>query len=366
MANFTTSPNMNLTIPTVSVDPGPDWASNINASLTAIDQHDHSSGKGVQITPSGLNINSDLTLNSNNLISARTVRLFTNAVQPVLATDLGCVYRFGADLYYNDGTGNIIRITQSGSVSGSSGTITGLPSGTASAAFSAASGTFVFQQSTSTAANMDVGSLIIRYPGSYPTPTGNYILIEAPSSLATGYVLTLPAIPAQTNVMTLDTSGNISSTTWNTVANNRTRSIGATVSAGGVAVSASCGSFSTTSSSSVAVTNLSVTITTSGRPVQLMIISDGLGSSARWGVSNFGSSSVSGVYSYVRGTTVIGQYTCQASGSGTVSSDFIAPAQTLDAVAAGTYTYTVRVNIIPVAGSPAFSAENFVLVAYEL
>lgn len=364
MANYTTSPNMNLTVPTVSLDPGPDWAQNLNTSLAAIDSHDHSGGKGVTVTPSGLNINADLPFNANNLISARSVRLFTNVVQPVLATDLGCLYRFGTDLYFNDGDGNQIRMTQSGSVSGSSGTITGLPSGTASAAFSAVSGTFIFQQATSTAANLDVGSIIVRYPGSYPTPSGNYIAIEAPSSLASGYVLTLPAIPAQTNVMTLDTSGNISSTTWNAVANNRTRASGSTVAVGGVAVSASSASFTTSSTSAVAVTNLSVTITTSGRPVQLQIVNDGLGSGTQWGTSNFSGASCSGLYRYVRGSTTISIYNSQGSAIGATVSDFIAPATMLDVVAAGTYTYTVQVNVSP--GGSTFSATNAVLVAYEI
>jgi hypothetical protein len=40
---------MNLPVPIVSVDPGPDWATNINACMAAIDGHDHSTGKGVPI-----------------------------------------------------------------------------------------------------------------------------------------------------------------------------------------------------------------------------------------------------------------------------------------------------------------------------
>ena len=74
-----TSLDMNLPIPVVGVDPGPDWALNINSCLTIIDSHDHSCGKGVQITPNGLNINSTLTVNGNDVINFRSVRFAIQA-----------------------------------------------------------------------------------------------------------------------------------------------------------------------------------------------------------------------------------------------------------------------------------------------
>lgn len=210
----TISPNMGLSVPAVGVTIGPDWASDINISLGLIDAHDHSPGNGVQITPSGLNISSDLSFIGNNLTTARSVRFSAQSSPLAAAADVGAIYESGVDLYYNDGNGNQVRITQSGSVAGSAGTITGLPSGTASAAFSAASGTFVFQQATSTAANMDIGSLILRYPGSYPTPAGNSIAFQAPTTLATGYAFTFPnTLPGSSGAwITSSTSGALSYT----------------------------------------------------------------------------------------------------------------------------------------------------------
>lgn len=222
MSNYYVSPNMSLPIPVPTVDTGPDWANNLNGCLNTIDAHTHNSGSGVQVTPSGLNLNADVTFLTNNAIALRSVRFNANLAPLALAADLGCLYESGVDLYYNDGNGNQIRITQSGSVAGASGTITGLPSGTASAAFSAGTGTFIFQQATSTAANMDAGTLIVRYPGSYPTPSGNYIAIQAPSALSSGYALTLPSLPAQTNVVTLGTSGILSSITYDAVGQGMT------------------------------------------------------------------------------------------------------------------------------------------------
>lgn len=53
--------------------------------------------------------------------------------------------------------------------------------------------------------------------------------------------------------------------------------------AGGIALSASCGNYTTTSTSFVNVTNLSVALTTTGRPVQLMIVPDGTTNAAAFG-----------------------------------------------------------------------------------
>jgi hypothetical protein len=308
MSTFTLSPNMNLPIPTVGVDPGPDWATNINASLSTVDAHTHASGSGVPITPDALNINSDLPFNSvNNITLLRSLR-FASQVAPIsLPSDLGCLYESGDDLYYNDGAGNQVRITSGGNVAGATGTITGLPSGTASASFQSASGSFLFQQATSTAANIDAGSLAIRYPGSYPTPAGNYIQIQAPSSLATGYSLTLPAVPAggAGAYLTSDTLGNISysyvdgatlvvngiyiqvnaggidtpelangAVTQAKKAIRVTTTNGSDPGAGGIMNCSSSSTFTTTSLSYVQITNQLGTLTTTGNPVVVELASD--------------------------------------------------------------------------------------------
>src|SRR4051812_5012966 len=103
MANETTSPNMLLPIPGVGLTDGPTFATDINYCLTIIDSHNHSSGNGVQITPAGININSDLSFGSNNAISLRTARYTSQAsLIPASGSDLDCVYVSGVDLYYND------------------------------------------------------------------------------------------------------------------------------------------------------------------------------------------------------------------------------------------------------------------------
>lgn len=204
MADTTISPNMLMPVPVVGVDPGPDWATNVNSCLSILDSHNHTTNQGVQITPAGININTDLPMNNNNLITARTVRFQSQGAAPGGAADLGCLVEIGVDLYYIDGAGNVIRITQGGAIVGATGTITGLPSGTASASYSA--GTFVFQSATNTPANIDGGSFIYRNI----VANSKGLTLSPPNAMAADYSLTLPALPASTNIMALDTSGNMS------------------------------------------------------------------------------------------------------------------------------------------------------------
>jgi hypothetical protein len=368
MSSSYLTPNMLLVIPVPTQAPGPDWASDLNASLTILDSHNHAAGSGVQINPAGLNINADLPFNnSNNATQLRSVRFFPNVSALSTGSDLGCLYEAGVDLYYNDGAGNQIRITQSGSVAGSAGTITGLPSGTASAAYQSVSGTFQFQQATSTAANIDGASLIIRYPGSYPTPSGNCIILEAPSSIASQYSLVLPGLPAQTNVMTLTSAGIMSSITYdsvgtsmtstgaNAIANSRTRSTGTSVGIGGVAISTSCGSFSSSTTSYIDVTNLSVTLTTAGRPIFVGVIPDASGS-----VSAIKSTST-GSFSQIKilnGSTNLGECSLNAN-----ANTYFPNFYTIDTSPAGTYTYKLQA----MSGASGSVFVQFIkIIAYEL
>ncbi len=203
MSNTSISPNMNMPVPNVGVDPGPDWATNVNACLSIIDGHNHALGTGVQINPNGININADLTFNNNNGIGFRAVRFSPQGTPLSTPADIGELYEVGVDLWYNDGAGNQIRITQGGTVTGATGTITGLPSGTASASYAA--GTFVFESATATPATIDAGSIIIRNE----TPSGNGITLQAPNSLPGNYSITLPVLPSQQEPVTIDNAGNM-------------------------------------------------------------------------------------------------------------------------------------------------------------
>lgn len=201
MANTTISPNMNLVVPTVGTDPGPDWANNINASLSIIDLHDHAAGQGVQISPPGIDINADLPFNGNNATTMRTVS-FTAQSAPISGSELGCIYVSGKDLYYNDEDGNQVRITTGGNVNAGAGSISGLPSGTASASFAA--GTFTWQSATNTPATMNMGPIVT----GAVVANAKTVTLSASAALAANYAMTLPlTLPAGDAVYTVASSG---------------------------------------------------------------------------------------------------------------------------------------------------------------
>lgn len=204
MANVFITPYMGLPLAIPGQDPGPDYANNQYTEGIILDQHNHSPGSGQQINPSGLNINADLPIKGNNLTLVRTVN-FNSQSGPLsgVAPDIGCIYVAGNELYYNDETGNMIQITNNGSVNAGAGSISGLPSGTASVFFTGSS--YVFQQATNVAANIDGASFIFRNT----TVSSNGITLSPPNSLAANYNETLPIPPSTKGIMTMDPSGNM-------------------------------------------------------------------------------------------------------------------------------------------------------------
>jgi hypothetical protein len=325
MSNIIQSPNMNLPVPVVGQELGPQYASDVNNCMGLIDSHNHSFGQGVQVSPDGLNINSDLSIQGNNLTNIRAVRFNSQLTTiPSVSPEINECYVTAGDLYFNDGFNNIVRITQSGGVAGSPGSISGLVS-PASASYNPGTSTFTWQSAANTSAAMDNGPITIRNivaasPG---------ITIQAPNSLVTPYTLTLPVVlPVSKQYMTLDNSGNISTTPVPSV---------------NYVISPGCGVFFTTSNLLVPVTNLSVTITTSGGPVIVGLTPDpttptspaemggtstSLGWSSEWSIFRDGSQT----FSYR-------QTQSSPSGSSTGSS----PPSIIfgfDAVSPGTYTYT--------------------------
>lgn len=199
MSYVINSPNMNLPVPIVGVDPGPQYAIDVNSCLTLIDQHDHTPGYGVQITPAGMDINTSLTFGGNFATDVGGIVLTAQLSTP----DINTIYESGVDLFYVDGNGNNVRVTQNGAVAGTPGSIANLAS-PASASYVAADSTFVWQSDTSIAADMDFGSAIMRNL----SPNSTYSLtLQPPAALASNYSLTLPAIPASRSLLTIDTSG---------------------------------------------------------------------------------------------------------------------------------------------------------------
>ena len=287
MAGESYSPNMNLVLPGVGVTAGPVYASDLNQSLNILDQHNHSAGSGVQITPDGLNINADFTMNNNNIIAIKSLRLQDQVSALSGGSDLGCMYRVGDDLYYNDGLGNQIRITQSGSIAGASGSIANLVS-PASATFVNLSSTIVFQSAVNTAASLDAGSILLRNI----TANSKALTLSPPAAMGSDFSITLPSLPNAQKIMTLDSSGNMSApyvvdnstieVNSNTI---RVKDAGITYAKMGTAnystatITAATITPSFSSEESIPL-NSTVSITTTGRPVDLSFFQTSSGAAA--------------------------------------------------------------------------------------
>lgn len=410
MADFTISPNMSLPVPVVGVTTGPTYAAYIDSSLSILDGHNHSPGSGAQITPSGLNINADLPLNNNNLVTIKTLTFQAQTSN----TGTAAIYVIGVDLYYNDGSGNAVRITQSGSVAGASGTITGLPSGTASASYGG--GTFVFQSATSTAANIDGASFLLRNS----TANSNALTLSPPNAMGANYTLVLPNLPPVLSIMALDSAGNMSAPytvdnstiiidtggiikvppqgiTPTQILNNSITSAqissatltGTQIATNGIfpgnlpfpndAGSGGSGAFNTTSTSFVNVTNNLATITTNGRPVMICIKSDlsgsggSFGSTTNVGVGQSGLVVTSAILAVTRNGVIVSEYqqtfsqnVASTNFATTLSNTNTLPGCILDTAvvsAPGTYGYQVLLKLVN--GVTAF-CNNSQIFVYEL
>ena len=382
MAFTTNSIYMSLPVPDVGQEPGPQYASDVNSCFTIVDQHSHLPGSGVLIVSDAININADLPFNDNNLTGARALR-FQAQPSPIPATglDLGELYEAGVDLWYNDGAGNQIRLTASGAVAGTPGSISNLTP-PASASYSAISETFIFNSAATTPANIQGASINL---GDL-TPGTNYVTLSPPTPITSAYTITLPQLPGSTLPLSISAAGVMTAGQITTaqIANGAVtnaqiasqtimqgnlalRSTGTTVGAGGVAISNSSGMFSNFTTGFVNVTNLSVTITTTGRPVMISLQPDGTGNQA-----------------YLLGATSSGSgaLQCQIQRDGTTISDSVLGLLTngsgeqeiqslpgavsfIDIITAGTYTYTLQIASGSGA-SPVAQVFYCVLTAYEL
>ena len=201
---------MNLLVPTVGSEQGPLYASDINNSLTLIDSHNHSPGQGVQITPSGININAALPFNNNPISGASYVNLSLSTGAPSAAQSLyvqnGSESTPLPDLWYFDGT-NDIQLTSAGIVNAVAGALPGE---------SYAGGTFAWKQGagSTTPAIFDLGYLALR-----PIVAGTtlFTIVQVASGLGTSNVFTLPSVniqmptglPPFNQFLALDASGNM-------------------------------------------------------------------------------------------------------------------------------------------------------------
>lgn len=198
-------------IPVVSSTPGPDWATKINTIITAIQ-----TTLDAKVTPSGFNIDADLDFNdSYGAKDAKYLGLVSQSAALSGASNAHKLHAVGDELYYTDGDGTAVKLTNNGAINAASvAGISGDYGGggvDADVSYSNSTKVYTFTQASAHAAKVNVGPLQIREDTASVT---SFVEVKSPASLAASYSFFLPtALPsAAAEVMTLNSSGQVATT----------------------------------------------------------------------------------------------------------------------------------------------------------
>jgi hypothetical protein len=390
------TPYMTLVLPVPGSTPGPDWATQLVTALGLVDSHDHSTGKGNPVTPAGLNINADLSFGGFQATDLKTAT-FSAQSSSLSSTFKHCVYDTGGDLYWNNGSGTAVQLTSGSTINVSS--VNGISGLAAPASASFSTPDFVFKSASTTYGKIDVADIKLF---EYAAGITNAVTIKSPTTLAASYNLTLPAAtPVATSYLSMSSAGvlaTVSSDTIlsgttstganavgsamtatgansigsamtatgaNVVASVRTRAVttnGTDPGAGGIVISTSCGDFFITAGSYTDITNLSVTLTVSGRPVMITLMP--VGSSVfESGISLGGGLPISAYLRLLRnGATNLSALVYQKSASGVDLLPF-AGFSFVDNPGAGTHSYKLQGYVT---SSDSAEFRYYKLMAYEI
>tara|TARA_R110000796_G_scaffold7338_6_gene25237 strand:- start:6980 stop:8137 length:1158 start_codon:yes stop_codon:yes gene_type:complete len=139
--------------PGIGTTAGPEWATNLNTSLDAVDDHDHSTNKGIRITPAAININSTLEFNQNSASELKNL-IFDSSV--TASSTSYSIYQASGNLYWRNGSGTAVQVTTGGAVNAGAGSISGMTGTDAGVAYTDSSKTFNFFTDSS---NSDYGKM---------------------------------------------------------------------------------------------------------------------------------------------------------------------------------------------------------------
>ena len=222
------TPNMGLTLPTDhgSADV---WDVILDAALTTIDSHDHSTGKGVKVPAGGLNINADVSWSSGGTSHGIT-DLVAVDFKPSPAANLvglaaalfvsdGTSGLSANELYWRTTTGSNVKLTAgtalnvaafTGGIGGdyaATGALVVFDDSTDSYWFQQQVGNSVRQYARMRSADVDLYEFKANPTAGVPT---NRVRLASPTALAASYTLTMPAaLPSSTSRLSVDTSGTV-------------------------------------------------------------------------------------------------------------------------------------------------------------
>ena len=216
----TPTTNMNLVLPTDHGDSDV-WGPILATAFGLIDQHDHTTGKGVKIPSAALNINGDVSWSSHAITSALALGLASTTPTSV-ASYVSTIFVNASDsnnLYFRNASGVNVKITDGSTINVS---VTGGIGGDYAAVgalvdFDDASDTYRFRQQTGSGVRQfaygsfaSINLFEFKAVGSSPVPP-NRVRLSSPASLAASYELSFPAaVPGSTSFVACDTSGALS------------------------------------------------------------------------------------------------------------------------------------------------------------
>ena len=190
--------------PAVGVTTGPTWASDLNTSIDAVDNHDHSTNKGVRITPAAINVNADMEFNQNSASELKNL-IFDSSV--TAATTSYSLYQASGNIYWRNGSGTAVQITTGSSVNAGAGSITGMAGTDAGVTYTNVAKTFNFFCDSG---NTDFGKMahadLLMYKFTDDNTADTDYITLAASTLASGSSGTV-TVPAETGtILTTNTS----------------------------------------------------------------------------------------------------------------------------------------------------------------
>ena len=204
MSNYIQDPNTSILIPQPGVDggiqtapEGYDYATLISNALTTLSalQHTGAPTDGKQIPSAGINIDADLSANSNNLTNIKALRFTNNNGTLISSSDVNEFYVVNGNVYYSNANGTPVQIT--------SGSSLNVQSGGANLSYSTVDigGNFaILPSQTYSYFNVIQTPTIITLPAVASVTPGTFYIIKD----ATGYATSSPII-----INTLDGSGDV-------------------------------------------------------------------------------------------------------------------------------------------------------------
>lgn len=190
MANYNTDATMGLLIPIPGVDPGEEYAVLISDDLNKIASHTHtgaSNSDGNKIPTAGLNINADISVQSNNITNSRSIRFIDQSSSLIGPGDLDCIYFENGNLWINNGSATPIQIT--------SGNLVNVTSTNNYKVLDISTNHTINSSDTDIlfSCNTIIGNVIITLPLASSVPIGRFYIVKDTSGTSETHSITVNA-----------------------------------------------------------------------------------------------------------------------------------------------------------------------------